>query len=221
MLVASEIKLYNQDCMAAMREMPDKAFDLAIVDPPYGIGDFNQTRSRKIHKKIEWNDSIPTQEYFYELKRVSKNRVIWGVNYYAKFVDDVGRLIHDKTGGGRRKGLPELSDCDLASHSFGVNMKIFHYLWQGNVQGENINWKNEGLDKRIHPCQKPLQLYKWILERYAKQGNKILDTHLGSGSIAIACYDMGYDLTGYEIDKDYYDAAVKRLENHKKQLTFI
>lgn len=216
-----KVELYNMDCMEAMKEMPDKSFDLAIVDPPYGIGDFNQKRSREIHKKITWNKDIPTEEYFRELKRVSKNRIIWGCNYYAKHIDDVGRLIHDKTGGGRRKQLYELSDCDLASHSFGVNMKIFHYQWMGNVQGETVNWKNDGADARIHPCQKPIQLYKWILLNYAPPQAKILDTHLGSGSIAIACYDMGFDLTGYEIDKDYYDAAVKRLDNHKKQLTFI
>lgn len=201
--------------------MPDKCFDLAIVDPPYGIGNFNQALSRKIHKKIEWNNDIPKEEYFKQLKRVSKNRIIWGANYYAKFVDDVGRIIHDKTGGGHKKTFHELSDCDLASHSFGVNMKIWHYVWQGNVQGEGINWKNEGPNRRIHPCQKPIDLYAWLLKNYAKDGDKILDTHLGSGSIAIACYDMGFDLTGYEIDKEYFDAAVKRLENHKKQLTFI
>lgn len=217
--MANEIKIYNRDCVEAMKEMPDKAFDLAIVDPPYGIGDFNQSRSREMHKDITWNNAIPTEEYFRELKRVSKHRIIWGVNYFAKYVDDVGRLIHDKTGGGRRKGLKELSDCDLASHSFGVNMKIWHYVWQGNVQGNTVNWKNKGLNGRIHPCQKPVGLYKWILKNYAKPGNTILDTHLGSGSIAIACNDMGFDLTAFELDAEYCAAAVKRLENHKKQIT--
>lgn len=217
----SEITLHNMDCMEALRQMPDKFFDLAIVDPPYGIGDFNQTASKKVHKKIEWNDDIPGPEYFEQLERVSKNKIIWGAEYYAKYINDLGRLVHDKTGGGRRKHLKEFSDCDIASHSFGVNIKIWHYIWQGNVQGGVVNWQNDGIDGRIHPCQKPVGLYQWCLTEYAKPGNKILDTHIGSGSLALACYDMGFDLTGYEKDKDHYDAAVKRLENHKKQLTFI
>ncbi len=122
-----------------------------------------------------------------------------------------------KTCGGKRKQLYELSDADIASHSFGVNMKIFHYTWMGNVQGSSVNWKNNGIDKRIHPCQKPVELYKWILKNYAKEGDKILDTHLGSGSIAIACWDLKYDLEAYEIDADYYKAAKKRFDSHIKQ----
>lgn len=204
--------VYNQDCMEGMKAFPDKFFDLAIVDPPYGIGDFNQTKSRKIHKKIEWNDEIPTREYFAELKRVSKNRIIFGSEYYAKFIDDKGRIIHDKTGGGLRKGLVELSDVDIASHSFGINHKIFHYLWQGNVQGNTINWNNTGPDARVHPCQKPLSLYQWILEKYAKPGNKILDTHLGSQSSRIAAYKLGFDFWGYEIDEDYFKQGCERFE---------
>ena len=220
--MSSNIQLFNQDCMVAMKEMPDKAFDLAIVDPPYGIGDFRQTKSKKHHKDITWNDHTPTEEYFKQLERVTKNRIIWGIPYYAKYVNDVGRIVHDKTGGGRRLMPTEFSDCDIASHSFGVNMRIFHYVHVGNVSGPpdhiSINWDNSN---RIHPCQKPIFLYQWCLKRYAKPGDKILDTHLGSGSIAIACYDMGHDLVGYEIDKDYFEAAQKRLENHKKQLTLF
>ena len=116
--------IYNQDCLEAMQEMKDNQFDLAIVDPPYGIGDFRNTKSLKHHKKIDWNNNIPDSNYFKELKRISKNRIIFGVNYYGKHVNDVGRIVHDKTGGGKRNAPKGLSDCDIASHSFGVNMKI-------------------------------------------------------------------------------------------------
>ena len=207
--------LYNQDCLEAMKEMSDNQFDLAIVDPPYGIGDFRNSKSLKHHKKIDWNNNIPDSNYFKELKRISKNRIIFGVNYYGKYVNDVGRIVHDKTGGGKRNAPKGLSDCDIASHSFGVNMKIYHYTSTGNVIGNKIDWENQ---MRWHPCQKPISLYEWILINYAKEGDKILDTHLGSGSIAIACHNLGYDLTGYEIDKDYYNSAIKRREQHKAQL---
>ncbi len=198
-----------------MKDKPDKYYDLAIVDPPYGIGDFRNTKSKKHHKKIDWNNEIPKKEYFDELKRVSKNQIIWGVNYYSKYIDSVGRIVHDKTGGGKRKSPDGLSDCDIASHSFGVNMKIFHYTSIGNVIGNVIDWEN---NLRWHPCQKPIALYKWILDKYAKQSDKILDTHLGSGSIAIACHDYGFDLTACELDLEYYEKAVERIKNHTNQL---
>ena len=206
--------IYNKDCMEAMKDMSDNQFDLAIVDPPYGIGDFRNSKSQKHHKNIDWNNNIPEINYFKELKRISKNRIIFGVNYYGKYVEDVGRIIHDKTGGGKRNGPKELSDCDIASHSFGVNMKIYHYTSIGNVIGNKIDWENQ---MRWHPCQKPIALYEWLLMKYAKEGDKILDTHLGSGSIAIACHNLGFDLTGYEIDKEYFEAANKRIEQHKAQ----
>ena len=215
------VELLNMDCMDYMRDLPDNAFDLAIVDPPYGIGDFNQSRSRKVHKKIEWNNAAPTQEYFAELYRVSKHRIIWGVNYYGAYVKDVGRLIHDKTGGGKKDQLPELSDADIASHSFGVNIKIFSFVWQGNAQGSGINWKNTGRDARIHPCQKPVCLYQWILTRYANEGDRILDTHLGSGSSAIAAHYGGFDFVGTELDEDYYKAACTRFERETAQLDLL
>jgi site-specific DNA-methyltransferase (adenine-specific) len=201
--------------MELMARYPDNYFDLAIVDPPYGIGDFRNTKSKKHHKKIDWNNEIPKKEYFDELKRVSKNQIIWGVNYYSKYIDSVGRIVHDKTGGGKRKSPDGLSDCDIASHSFGVNMKIFHYTSIGNVIGNVIDWEN---NLRWHPCQKPIALYKWILDKYAKQSDKILDTHLGSGSIAIACHDYGFDLTACELDLEYYEKAVERIKNHTNQL---
>ena len=200
--------------MELMSRYPDGYFDLAIVDPPYGIGDFRSTKSKKHHKKIDWNDNIPDKKFFNELKRITKNRIIFGVNYYAKYVDDVGRIIHDKTGGGKRNAPKGLSDCDIASHSFGVNMKIYHYTSIGNVIGNKIDWDN---DMRWHPCQKPIALYEWLLMNYAKEGDKILDTHLGSGSIAIACHNLGFDLTACELDPEYYNEAIKRIENHKAQ----
>jgi site-specific DNA-methyltransferase (adenine-specific) len=208
------MKITNEDNMLLMAGYPDKYFDLAIVDPPYGIGDFRNTLAKKHHKKIDWNNEIPKKEYFDELKRVSKNQIIWGANYYSKYIDSVGRIVHDKTGGGKRKSPSGLSDCDIASHSFGVNMKIFHYKSIGNVIGNVVDWEN---NLRWHPCQKPIVLYKWLLDRYAKQGDKILDTHLGSGSIAIACHDYGFDLTACELDKEYFDQAIKRINNHMAQ----
>ena len=206
------------DCMEAMKDMSDNQFDLAIVDPPYGIGDFRSTLAKKHYKKISWNDDIPNKKYFKELKRVTKNRIIFGVNYYGKYVSDVGRIIHDKTGGGKRNAPKGLSDCDIASHSFGVNMKIYHYTSIGNVIGNKIDWESQ---MRWHPCQKPIALYEWLLMNYAKEDDKILDTHLGSGSIAIACHNLGYDLTGYEIDKDYFEAAQKRIKEHQSQLRIL
>ena len=211
------IDITNEDNMELMARYEDNYFDLAIVDPPYGIGDFRNTKSKKVHKKINWNEEIPTKKYFEELVRVTKNRIIFGVNYYNKYVDDVGRIVHDKTGGGKRNAPKGLSDCDIASHSFGVNMKIYHYISIGNVIGNKIDWENE---LRWHPCQKPIALYEWILMNYAKEGDKILDTHLGSGSIALACHNLNYDLTACELDTEYYNAATKRLKQHQ-QLSLI
>jgi site-specific DNA-methyltransferase (adenine-specific) len=219
------ITLYNADNMEIMAQYPDKYFDLAIVDPPYGIGDIRQSKSRNLHSKIKWNNQIPSIEYFNELERVSKNRIIWGINYYAKYVDDVGRIIHDKTGHGNKNQLHELSDADIASHSFGVNVKIFHYVWQGNAQGSSINWKNTGEDSRIHPTQKPIALYEWLLKNYAKNGDKILDTHLGSGSITIAIDkanvfdERNFKFIGIELDSDYFADSVKRFKTYKQQGT--
>ena len=212
------IKITNEDNMELMARYEDNHFDLAIVDPPYGIGDFRNTKSKKVHKKINWNEEIPTKKYFEELVRVTKNRIIFGVNYYNKYVDDVGRIVHDKTGGGKRNAPKGLSDCDIASHSFGVNMKIYHYISIGNVIGNKIDWENE---LRWHPCQKPIALYEWILMNYAKEGDKILDTHLGSGSISLACHNLKYDLTACELDTEYYNAAMKRLKEHQQQLTMF
>ena len=209
------MEITNEDNMQLMKRYSDNYFDLAIVDPPYGIGDFRSSKSQKHHQKVDWNNNIPNKEYFNELKRVTTNRIIFGVNYYAKYINDVGRIVHDKTGGGKRKAPFTISDCDIASHNFGVNMKIFHYTSIGNVIGNKIDWQNE---MRWHPCQKPIALYEWLLTNYAKEGNKILDTHLGSGSIAIACHNLGYDLTACELDTEYFNAAIKRIKQHQQQL---
>ena len=211
------IELLNIDCMEYMATQPDKSFDLAIVDPPYGIGDFNQTASKKFHKKITWNETIPGEEYFAELSRVSINQIIWGANYYG-FPLGKGVIVHDKTGGNRR-GMPkELSTCDIASHSFGINQKIFHYMWCGNVSEKGIDWNNKN---KIHPCMKPVELYDWILTNYAKPGQRILDTHLGSGSSAIASHYFGCDFVGCEIDEDYYRAAKERFDHETRQVALL
>jgi len=211
-----KITLIHGDCIDYIKDIPDKYFDLAIVDPPYGIGDINQSASRKIHKSIKWNSNIPSPQYFQQLKRISKNQIIWGVNYYTEFIKDVGRIIHDKAPNSHQQ-LKKLSDADIASHSFGVNVKIFRYEWRGNVQGNTINWKNVGADARIHPTQKPIALYKWLLKNYAKPTDKIIDTHLGSGSSAIAAWEYGCGFVGIEIDKEYYEAAVKRFKSYVAQ----
>ncbi len=208
------IELLNIDCMEYMNGLGDNAFDLAIVDPPYGIGDFNNTASKKYHKKITWNDEVPTDRYFKELARVSKNQIIWGANYYG-FPLGVGVIVHDKTGGGKR-GMPkELSTCDIASHSFGINQKIFHYMWCGNVSEKGIDWKNTN---KIHPCMKPIELYEWLLSNYAKEGDRILDTHGGSMSSAIAAHYGGFDMVLCELDKDYFEAGKARFENETRQI---
>jgi site-specific DNA-methyltransferase (adenine-specific) len=216
----SKLTLVNGDCMDGMRDTPDKYYELAIVDPPYGIGldmvNKIGAHKRNIHKVKEWNNLIPTAEYFNELYRVSKNQIIWGANYYPGFIQDVGYIVHDKMMSTELTSF-NFSHADLASCSLQKRITIFRYEWSGNRQGGSVNWKNDGKDGRIHPTQKPIALYKWLLHNYAKPGDKILDTHLGSGSIAIACYDYGFDLTGYEIDKDYYNAMMKRVNNHIAQ----
>jgi site-specific DNA-methyltransferase (adenine-specific) len=203
----ANIKLYNEDCLPAMQKMKDNQFDLAIVDPPYGIKKNSQKKStgkhggRKEYKQKKWDNSPPNREYFYQLNRVSKNQIIWGANYYPQFLSgSMGWIFWDKG-----QDLKQ-SDGELAYTSFQIALrrKIIN----------RVELLKEGT---IHITQKPIKLYKWLLKNYAKEGDTILDTHLGSGSIAIACWDMKFDLTGYEIDKEYFDAAVARLERHKAQ----
>ena len=222
----AQISIYNEDCLQALKAMADKQFDLAIVDPPYGIGASADSRvggsytvnlggvkkkvAAKAYTPKDWDFSKPTIEYWNELKRVSKNQIVWGGNYFASNLEDTPCwLVWNK-----RNGENNNADCELAWTSFKTAVRMFDWKWNGMLQQ---NMKNK--EDRIHPTQKPVALYKWILENYAEKGSKILDTHLGSGSIAIACWDMGYELTAYEIDKEYFDNACKRLETHKAQLT--
>ena len=195
--------------MEAMAEMPDKAFDLAIVDPPYGIGKFwcggdtsDQYNIKKLRSnETDWNQSIPTKQYFDELKRVSVNQIIWGWNFYTEYLGSSESLIFWF----KNMGAPNYSNGEIAYTSF--NHKIRHYHLDLAANNKN----------RTHPCQKPVALYRWLLDKYAKPGDKIFDSHLGSGSIAIACHELGFDLEGYEIDKDYYTAACDRLKRHQAQ----
>lgn len=212
-----------EDNMALMARYPDKYFELAIVDPPYGIGldMINSLGSNQsIHKEKDWNDFIPKEEYFNELFRVSKHQIIWGCNYYAKYIPHVGRIVHDKQMPSENTKF-NFSHADLASCSLQKRITMFRYQWAGNRQGGIINWKNDGTDGRIHPTQKPVALYRWLLQNYAKKGDKILDTHLGSMSIAIACDMEGFDLTGCELDPEYYRDGIKRLETFRKQTTLF
>ena len=213
------INIYNQDCMEAMIDMSDNQFDLAIVDPPYGIGfgEFNRTNKDSTGKRYkankykqgDWDTDIPKDMYFKELIRVSKNQIIWGGNYFPYIWKNgcKGFIFWYKG-----NPVPNFSDGELAWTSFNKVAKQFDYRYYGGLEGKT------SASNKIHPTQKPISLYEWLLMNYAKEGDTILDTHLGSGSIAIACHNLGYDLTGYEIDKDYYEAAKKRIEQHKQQI---
>ena len=203
------------DCMEYMREMPDNAFELAIVDPPYGIGIDGQKESicknpkhnRKLHEKKDWDNSIPSKEYFKELERVSKNQIIWGANYFVKHLEKgtKGWIVWDKG----QHGLT-MSDCELAYSSFNVPTRVVV-----------INRVELLRDGTIHPTQKPVALYKWLLKNYAKPGDKILDTHVGSASSLIACHQMGFEYLGFEIDEEYYNKAKKRLDEARAQQTIF
>ena len=201
------IKLFNEDCLKAMKEMEDGQFDLAICDPPYGLKRDGHKADKeygwKQHQFKGWDKSRPSKEYFDELRRVSKNQIIWGANYFAEYLPpSKGWIVWDKG----QYGL-SMSDCELAFSSFQRATRIY-----------KCNRVQIMLDGSIHPTQKPVALYMWLLSNYTKKGWKILDTHLGSGSIAIACHDMNFDLTAFEIDTGYYEAALKRLQKHQKQL---
>ena len=202
----ANIQLYNEDCLPAMRLMDDNAFDLAIVDPPYGININVSMGRRKGDKKSGYhkfsgNDSsIPSADYFKELFRVSKNQIIWGGNYMTDYL------------------MP--SSCWLLwdkGFSEDVTFAQFEMAWTSFKSSAKKYDKHPSQQNRIHPTQKPIQLYKWILDKYAKPNDKILDTHLGSGSIAIACHDYGFDLTACELNQEYYDKAMDRINNHMAQ----
>jgi site-specific DNA-methyltransferase (adenine-specific) len=203
------LTITNEDNMELMARYPDKYFDLAIVDPPYGFrtektGILNFRKG--VNEKV-WN-LAPTAEYFDELKRVSKNQIVWGGNYFPElWVNGCRGFIYWHKG----NPVPNFADGELAWTSFDRNAMQFDYRYYGNLEG-----KTSAGDK-FHPTQKPVALYKWLLDKYAKQGDKILDTHLGSGSIAIACHDYGFDLTACELDKEYFDKAMQRINNHVAQ----
>lgn len=203
----ANINLINDDCINVMKGYHDNHFDLAIVDPPYGIGASEMTMGKGKDKKYKkgkmWDNYTPNDDYFIELKRVSKNQIIWGGNYFNLPLTK-SWIFWDKG----IYGDSDFADGELAWTSFGKVIRIAKIRYKGFL----------GADKeRIHPTQKPIKLYKWLLNNYAKQGHKILDTHLGSGSIAIACHDYGYDLVGVELDKDYFNSAKKRFNNHIMQ----
>lgn len=213
---------HNMDCLAAMRAMPDKCFDLAVVDPPYGIGESgekNHTRGKfataQNYKPFAGRDlEPPPADYFTELTRVSKNQIIFGANHFADRLPSPASscwLVWDK-----ENGATDFADCELAYTSFGSAVRIFRFRWQGMLQGD---MKNKEI--RIHPTQKPVALYRWIFQNYTKPGDRILDTHLGSGSSRIAAYDAGLDFTGYEIDPDYFEAQERRYQQHTAQLTMF
>ena len=203
---------YNIDCMDYMATLPDKAFELAIVDPPYGIGEDgskNHTRSKlaksKNYKSFYGMDtSAPDKEYFEELIRVSKKQIIWGANH---FIDRMPYGSSCWIVWNKDNGESDFADCELAWTSFKTAVRMFTWKWQGMLQQ---NMKNK--EVRIHPTQKPVALYEWLLMNYAKDGDKILDTHLGSGSSRIAAHKLGFEFVGCELDKDYFEAQEKRFK---------
>jgi site-specific DNA-methyltransferase (adenine-specific) len=208
MEITDKIRITNEDNMEMMARYPDNYFDLAIVDPPYGIDwmeqvkNPNKDKNWKQYENKDWDNSIPSEEYFKELFRVSKNQIIWGGNYMTDFLNPSPCwVIWDKK--------QEFSGAvfEMAWTSFNSPAKAFR---MSRIEAY-------GNDIKIHPTQKPVALYKWLLDKYAKPGDKILDTHLGSGSIAIACHDYGFDLTACELDEDYYNSAIKRIKNHVSQ----
>jgi site-specific DNA-methyltransferase (adenine-specific) len=211
------LQITNEDNMLLMARYPDNYFDLAIVDPPYGINadvknnGKNSDRHEKTslakintYKKTNWDNSIPNDDYFIQLKRVSKKQIVWGANFFGL---KGGYLYWHKN-----VTMPTYSTGELAWLSWLNKLDFVNITWHGMLQQDMQN-----KEIRIHQTQKPVALYKWILDKYAKQGDKILDTHLGSGSIAIACHDYKYELTACELDKEYYDKAMQRINNHIAQ----
>jgi site-specific DNA-methyltransferase (adenine-specific) len=206
------------DNMEVMKDIQDGYFELAIVDPPYfkGLAKFgfygekvsNTGIKRGDYQNIEcWDDNVPGLAYFQELQRVSKHQIVWGINYYASYVSTVGRIIWDKVNDNSSFSKAEIASCSLHD-----SVQMFRYMWNGMLQG---NMKNKEI--RIHPTQKPVQLYRWLLKNYAKPGDKILDTHGGSCSSVIACLEMGFQYLAIEKDADYHAAAVKRIAQYQSQ----
>lgn len=211
MKITDKITITNEDNMILMSRYPDNYFDLAIVDPPYGIDVTKMTLGngkKKVNRGTsDWDSKTPPQEYFDELFRVSKNQIIWGANYMIDKIKSPSMcwIFWDKC-----TGKNDFSDGELAWTSFNSALRMYRKSWVGANAKDFFG--------RVHPTQKPISLYKWLLDKYAKPGDKILDTHLGSGSIAIACHDYGFELTACELDKDYYDKAIERIKRHTNQL---
>ena len=203
-------KLYNMDCMEGMKQFPDKYFELAIVDPPYGIFGNKAKSSNRIDKngKINKWDIKPTQEYFDELFRVSQKQIIWGANNFT-LPETEYFIVWDKW-----QTVDNFASAEYAWTNIKMPAKVFRYT----IHKEMADRKENG--GKIHPTQKPIKLYEWLLSNYAKEGDKILDTHVGSASSLIACYNLGFDYIGFEIDKDYYNMAQKRLDSVKNQIRF-
>lgn len=220
------ITIINDDCLNVLRALPDNSFDLAIVDPPYYSGPERRSfygsevsavgvARRFYPKSRKW--TVPVSEYFQELERVSKHYIVWGCNYfYYRFAS--GRIVWDKC-----NQSSSFSDCELAATDLFSSVRIFRYMWNGMMQGKSMTegWIMQGNkklnEKRIHPTQKPVALYAWLLNNYASPGFRILDTHLGSGSSMIAAWELGFEFTGIEIDPVYYKAAVNRFCQHIAQ----
>jgi site-specific DNA-methyltransferase (adenine-specific) len=212
-------QVFNEDCMEVMARYPDKYFDLAVVDPPYGIGEdggSNHSRSKiaksKIYTPKNWDKEPPNKMYFDELIRVSKNQIIWGANHFISRIpfDSSCWLVWDK-----ENGENDFADCELAWTSFKKAVRRYKFRWAGMLQG---NMKEKEI--RLHPTQKPVALYDWILKNYASPNDKILDTHLGSGSSRIAAHKAKLDFVGCELDKEYFDAQEKRFKDFSSQLRF-
>ena len=215
--------ILNVDCMDYMRSLPDKQFDLAVCDPPYfdgpnrsgyygkGYSSLGVQRAKYYGECKSW--SVPDSDYFIELQRVSKNQIIWGANHFSGLFDSSssGWIVWDKV-----NGASTFADAELAYTSFGTAVRIFKYMWNGMHQG-SFGGDVRKNDKRIHPTQKPVPLYEWLLLNYAKPGQKIFDSHMGSGSSAIAANNMGFEFVGCELDSDYYAAACKRVAEYAKQ----
>ncbi len=212
------IRIHLGDSLEAMKKMEDNAYDLAIVDPPYGIGMDNQKVRTKPSRKNtylrkgenqydggDWDDKRPSKEYWFNLFRISKNQIIWGANYFCEFLPSgKGWIFWDKL---------------MGDNNFSAGEFAFQSIQTRSAKFIEPSMRVQGT--RIHPTQKPVKLYEWILDNYANEGDKILDTHLGSGSIALACHNRGFELDGWEIDEEYYNNAVKRLKTHQQQLTMF
>lgn len=220
-------EVYQEDCLEGMKRFPDKFWDMAIVDPPYfkGVGKlgyFGERNSSINVKRGEyhipnWDNMIPDENYLLELVRVSRHQIIWGINYF-KFYHAAGRIIWDKV-----NGDSPFSDAEIASCSLIETVRMFRYMWNGMQQAKSLSEPtvqqgNKALnEKRIHPTQKPVALYKWLLQNYAQPGFKILDTHMGSQSSRIAAYNMGFDYWGFEIDGEYFEKGNKRFKEQTMQ----